>query len=166
MTDTYPAPAQTGPEPEPFVEPWAHWGRRVGATLLDAGLQLPFVVLTVIITTIATDPHSGLAVRLIADLIGLAVSIASLVFAIWNGIVRQGRHGASVGKQCFGILVLSMNDARPIGGLATFGRNLLHVLDSLSFGLGYLWPLWDKKRQTFADKAMNTAVLYLPGVRF
>jgi uncharacterized RDD family membrane protein YckC len=27
------------------------------------------------------------------------------------------------------------------------------------FLLGYLWPLWDDKRQTFADKICSTVVL-------
>jgi hypothetical protein len=27
------------------------------------------------------------------------------------------------------------------------------------FYLGYLWPLWDAKRQTFADKICSTVVL-------
>ena len=34
-----------------------------------------------------------------------------------------------------------------------------HVLDSLPCYLGYLWPLWDAKRQTFADKIMSTVVV-------
>ncbi|MDQ1539752.1 MAG: hypothetical protein QOH29_478, partial [Actinomycetota bacterium] len=25
--------------------------------------------------------------------------------------------------------------------------------------LGYLWPLWDSKRQTFADKILKTVVV-------
>jgi hypothetical protein len=36
---------------------------------------------------------------------------------------------------------------------------LAHILDSLPCYLGYLWPLWDAKRQTFADKVMGTVVI-------
>jgi hypothetical protein len=26
----------------------------------------------------------------------------------------------------------------------------------MTLGVGFLWPLWDRKRQTFADKLMST----------
>ena len=72
---------------------------------------------------------------------------------------------ATLGKQMVGILI-SEEDARPIGALLTFVRSLVHVLDGLACYIGYLWPLWDPKKQTFADKIMKTAVLHLPDVRF
>jgi uncharacterized RDD family membrane protein YckC len=28
--------------------------------------------------------------------------------------------------------------------------------------VGYLWPLWDDKRQTFADMLLNTIVIHAP----
>jgi hypothetical protein len=31
-----------------------------------------------------------------------------------------------------------------------------HLLDSIVCNLGYLFPLWDAKRQTIADKVMST----------
>ena len=30
--------------------------------------------------------------------------------------------------------------------------------------LGYLWPLWDDKRQTFADKILSTVVVEMPKI--
>ena len=45
------------------------------------------------------------------------------------------------------------------GGWRCFGRDLLHILDLLPLWLGFLWPLWDARRQTFADKIMKTVVL-------
>ncbi|MDQ1423726.1 MAG: hypothetical protein QOD72_1224, partial [Acidimicrobiaceae bacterium] len=33
-----------------------------------------------------------------------------------------------------------------------------HVADSIICGIGYLFPLWDVKRQTLADKIMKTVV--------
>ena len=44
----------------------------------------------------------------------------------------------------------------------TFVRGLAHFLDSLPCYIGYLWPLWDTKRQTFADKIMNSVVVEKP----
>ena len=36
-----------------------------------------------------------------------------------------------------------------------FVRDITHIVDGF-FYLGYLWPLWDPKRQTFADKICST----------
>ena len=33
-----------------------------------------------------------------------------------------------------------------------------HILDALTY-VGFLWPLWDAKRQTFADMLMRTVVV-------
>jgi len=41
----------------------------------------------------------------------------------------------------------------------SFLRQLVHILDSLACYIGWLWPLWDAKSQTFADKIMNTVVV-------
>ena len=39
-------------------------------------------------------------------------------------------------------------------------RYFAHFLDAICY-IGYLWPLWDDKRQTFADKIMTTVCLPL-----
>ena len=49
-----------------------------------------------------------------------------------------------------------------LGGGMAFVRQIAHILDSLPCNLGYLWPLWDQKRQTFADKVLSTVVLDQP----
>jgi len=37
----------------------------------------------------------------------------------------------------------------------------VHSLDSFAY-VGFLWPLWDDKRQTFSDKLMKTIVIDAP----
>ena len=73
-----------------------------------------------------------------------------------------GRRGASIGKACLHLTVVDDRQGRPIGVLLTIVRSLAHVLDAIPFYLGYLWPLVDGRRQTFADKVMGTVVLHLP----
>ncbi len=51
---------------------------------------------------------------------------------------------------------------QPIGAGMSFVRQLAHIVDSLLCNLGYLWPLWDRKRQTFSDKIMSTVVINQP----
>ena len=38
-------------------------------------------------------------------------------------------------------------------------RGFAHTLDGVFFDLGYLWPIWDRKHQTFADKICGTVVV-------
>jgi uncharacterized RDD family membrane protein YckC len=84
------------------------------------------------------------------------VGIAAFVFAIWNYGYRQGTTGSSVGKSVMKFKVVSEKTWQPIGFGLSIVRQIAHILDSLVCYLGYLWPLWDSKRQTFADKIMTT----------
>lgn len=185
------APPLAGPavpvafEPEPEDVPYAHWWQRVAATLIDFVLQIPFQIAQVIGLIIAVDggglawsDKSGFAwwtePVVIANVhqytgatwTGLVISgiasFAGTVFVWWNMVFRQGRRGASIGKACLHLMVVSEADGRPIGAPLTFVRGWVHLLDLLTAGLGYLWPLWDSKRQTFTDMVMHTAVLHLP----
>jgi uncharacterized RDD family membrane protein YckC len=49
-------------------------------------------------------------------------------------------------------------EGRSIGGGLSFVRQLAHILDGICY-IGYLWPLWDARKQTFADKIMGTVVV-------
>jgi hypothetical protein len=40
-----------------------------------------------------------------------------------------------------------------------FARDICHILDSLACYIGWLFPIWDAKRQTFADKIVSTVVI-------
>jgi hypothetical protein len=49
-----------------------------------------------------------------------------------------------------------------MGGGMCFFRQLAHYVDSLACYLGWLWPLWDARHQTLADKIMGTVVVIQP----
>lgn len=84
--------------------------------------------------------------------------LAGLGYALWNVGLRQGRTGASVGKGLFAIRVLDVTTLEPVGFWRSVIRQLAHVVDVVPLGLGLLWPLWDRRRQTFADKLSSTVV--------
>ena len=72
----------------------------------------------------------------------------------------MGRTGQSWGKQVLNLRLVRMADGQPMGGGMCFLRDLLHILDALLCYLGFLWPIWDARRQClFSDKIMNTVVL-------
>lgn len=124
------------------------------------------MVVQLILQDVGLDPAASLGTLLFCALLSITVGIGSVAFSTWNNIIRLGRRGASIGKSACGILVLSLDDARPIGVGGAFARHIAHLLDVVTLGIGYLWPLWDKRKQTFADKICHTGVLRLPGVNF
>ena len=58
-----------------------------------------------------------------------------------------------------GTYLVRESDGQFIGGGLSFARQIVHIVDGFPCMLGYLWPLWDAKKQTFADKIMGTVVV-------
>jgi|SRR6478609_8998491 uncharacterized RDD family membrane protein YckC len=154
------------------VPDYAHWIKRVGAYVVDAlatslaGIPL-WIGYGILLanTTTTTNPDgttttsvSGGGAALVLILIGVVTSIA---FFVWNTCLKQGRTGYSIGKGVLGIKLIGEASGQPIGGGMAFLRYLCHIIDGICY-IGYLWPLWDRKRQTFADKIMSTIVINQP----
>jgi hypothetical protein len=57
------------------------------------------------------------------------------------------------------IRLVSEETGQPIGMLMAFVRDICHILDSLICYVGWLFPLWDAKRQTLADKIVKSVVV-------
>ncbi|MGV0626760.1 RDD family protein [Mycolicibacter minnesotensis] len=87
--------------------------------------------------------------------------LAAVAFGVWNYGYRQGTTGSSIGKSALKFKVVSEATGQPIGFGMSIVRQLAHIVDSLILCIGYLFPLWDGKRQTLADKIMSTVCLPL-----
>ncbi|MBE1578916.1 RDD family protein [Amycolatopsis roodepoortensis] len=85
--------------------------------------------------------------------------LAGFAWTVYNRWIRMGTTGQSLGKKILKIKLVRESDGQPIGPLMAFVRDLCHNLDGWVCGLGYLWPLWDEKNQTFADKILSTVVV-------
>jgi uncharacterized RDD family membrane protein YckC len=177
----YAAAGQPGSPANPYAGPvstkptfgfggYAGWFTRVGATLIDqvlgllagAPLWIGYVILLSNTTTTTnpdgtttTDYSGSPALPIVLIAIG---ALTSLAFYIWNVCIRQGRTGATVGKSVLAVRLVN-SDMQPIGAGWSFLRSILHVVDSICY-IGYLWPIWDSRKQTFADKIMNTFVIH------
>ena len=88
-------------------------------------------------------------------------SFPPLAFAIWNYGYRQGTTGSSIGKSVMKFTVVGEQTGQPIGFGRSVLRQLAHIVDALICYVGFLFPLWDAKRQTLADKIMSTVCLPL-----
>ena len=71
----------------------------------------------------------------------------------------QGTSGQTPGKKVAQVKLLREADGRPLGFGPAVLRGVLHAVDALPCGVGFLWPLWDPKKQTFADKISASVVI-------
>jgi uncharacterized RDD family membrane protein YckC len=121
---------------------YASWGKRVGASLLD--FFAPWVVAFILLR--------------VSIALGVIVYVAAVVWTFYN-IYQGGQKGSRWGQKIIGIRMLKETTGQPVGGWFAIGRAFVHILDSIPCYIGYLWPLWDSKKQTFADKIMGTVVV-------
>lgn len=143
----------------PQVGEYAHWGSRAGALLIDGiipGAVVGIAVL-VIVLTLGLDGSLGTVFALLG-----IVGLAAFAFSIWNIGYRQGTTGQTIGKGIVGIKLVGQATGQPIGFGMAIVRQLAHILDGLPLYIGFLWPLWDPQKQTFADKVCNTVVVVSP----
>ncbi|MBO3094396.1 RDD family protein [Cellulomonas dongxiuzhuiae] len=158
MTTTPLAPLATTDVAVPEL---ASWGRRVVAALLD-GAVLGAVAWFVAGGAIAAPSLQPTFAPV--DPEGAAPWTSSwVVVAAWLAmLVLQGLTGQTPGRRVLGIQVIRAPVDRPAGGppgvLRSIGRWLAHLVDAFLL-IGYLRPLWDPQRRTFADGIAGTLVV-------
>ncbi|RZQ60475.1 RDD family protein [Amycolatopsis suaedae] len=131
----------------------AHWGQRVGAYLIDMGPMLALVLIGGLVM------FASITFGTILMVLGWLGGIAWNIFNRW---IQAGNTGQSLGKKMVGIKLVGEQTGQPIGAGQAFLRDLCHALDNAACSIGYLWPLWDEKSQTFADKILKTVVVVVP----
>jgi uncharacterized RDD family membrane protein YckC len=128
---------------------YAVWGTRAAGYLIDGVVLLPFYLIAVLLAGHGT----------FANLLAVLFYLAGIVTFGYNRWFLGGKTGQTWGRKALGTRLLSEETGQPIGAGMAFVRDLCHILDSLACYIGWLFPLWDAKRQTFADKIMKTIVV-------
>jgi Mce-associated membrane protein len=118
----------------------------------------------------ALDMLPGVAVVVTMGLVALTVPLRSTWW--WTSVFVMGCTilliavnrtmlptitGWSLGRAVCAVTVIR-NDGGTVGPWRLLLRDLAHLLDTLSVLLGWLWPLWDSRRRTFADMLLHTEV--------
>ena len=127
----------------------ANWGTRALGFIVDY-LVVVIPVGIVYFVGIAIGDTLGGLILFVGWLLGIGIWV-------WNRGMKQGA-GQSIGKEMMGTRLLGAQTGQPLGTGMALLRDITHILDSLLCYVGWLWPLWDVKRQTFADKVMTTYV--------
>jgi uncharacterized RDD family membrane protein YckC len=138
----------------------ASWGARVVSYIVDAIIGILLAAPGGILLGIGEAINGTGRGTLIA--IGSVLLAIGVIVQIWQSGWRQGARGQSWGKVITGLRTVGIDGLRPIGG----PRGLLRWLVDTLLGaiwilqlLNYLWPLWDPRRQTWADKVAGSVVL-------
>ncbi|MBE1467764.1 RDD family protein [Kibdelosporangium phytohabitans] len=150
----YPAAPGVAPYQYGGAYQYASWGQRFVGGLIDYG---SLAVINGIILGIAFG----------AEVYALSAlgSLVGLVFLFYNICYLGGTKGQSWGKKVAGIKLVREDSGQVIGFGLAFGRQFLHIVDALPLYIGFLAPLWDAKRQTWADKIVNTVVIEAPSAQ-
>jgi len=164
--------------PPPPVE-YAGFGARLGGYLIDGIIMFLFFVPALIalvagpteiepcsvdesgnitigeeINALCEGPTNGtLAVSGLLALIGVAG-----VF-VYQAKLLGGPTGATVGMRAVGIKAVVADTGGPLGTGKAIGRFLFASFISGFLYLGYLWMLWDGRKQTWQDKVVSSIVI-------
>lgn len=147
---------------------YASFGARLGALLLDGLVALVFSIPAIV--AVFAGPRELQACEIngrdrlcnaptgatigIAVLLGLAGAVAFIVV-----YCRKVGAGQSWGQKATGVRVVDAVTGAPIGTGRAVGRFFARYLSGFLCYLGYLWMLWDPKKQTWHDKIVGTIVV-------
>jgi uncharacterized RDD family membrane protein YckC len=157
----------------PFGAPLARWWQRFGARLLDYLILLvPAIVLGVIFNQALGTWHwavvNGYPERVRSLQGGARLGMWLAVLAIegtYFSFLNGRGSGQTPGNHAPQIAVRDLDTGRTIGlgrGLLRwFIRTILYAALVLPGLLNDLFPLWDSRRQTIADKAAHSVVIRL-----
>jgi uncharacterized RDD family membrane protein YckC len=123
---------------------YANWLQRAGGYIID-------VIPAIILEFIGLATHNS-AIYFLCVIIAIAI-------VGYNRWYLGGKTGQSWGKKALGLTLVGEATGQPIGAGMAFVRDICHFVDSIICYIGWLFPLWDSKRQTLADKIMKTVVV-------
>jgi uncharacterized RDD family membrane protein YckC len=142
---------------------YATWGTRavgyiVDALLIGAGMLVLYLILGAMLASMVHLTGGREAARGFCCMMILLFPLATLLVGIYNSVYLVAQRGYSIGQ---GVVKVMVVDAS--GKLLTTGTAAIRLLVRVAFGfvpmlpaLDLLWPLWDERRQTLHDKAVNS----------
>ncbi len=136
---------------QPVAPPLASFGKRALSWLIN--WFVPSLVLSRALNILWPGTSTASVLNVTGNLLSL---ISFLIVAVAMGALIS--NGQGPGHKIANVQIIDINGA-PVSGAAAINRNLAHFVDSLICGIGWLFPLWDREKQTLADKIMKTHVI-------
>ena len=125
---------------------------RVAAFLLEFIIFFPPLIYLIFLQAFSyTNRSSYLNVRLLFVLISFSIPIYN--------IISLAKYGTTLGKRLLKIKVVSASQNKLSLSQIIIRETIGRMISGSFAGLGYLWALWDEKKQTWHDKIANTYVV-------
>ncbi len=162
----YPAAPAGGGYYQPGAGALAQWPQRALGLIIDNLVFLPASILIFIgmpkTTTVTVGGRTDVSTSPGIIPVMLLGYLLMLGIWVWNRGMKGGQ-GQTIGRKLAGVKLVDMQ-GQPVGTGKALLRDIVHIVDSIICGLpiGWLAPLWDAKRQTWADKILNTQVVTVP----
>ncbi len=158
---------------DPMGRQLAHFGHRLGATLIDDVvafiIALPGIILLFATSTsrVVLLDNGNIGTQPSFKPVGLLGMAVFGVLAILYVPVMLTMKGYTFGNMALGTIVVDATSGAQLRPGQAWGRSAvsfaIYLLSSMLLGIGSLlddlWCLWDPKQQTLHDKAAKTLVV-------
>ena len=132
----------------------------IGTQAAGFGVRLVAVIVEGIIISLPFTIASGMAAnsRDGGGVVSIVLGLVGLALVIYQLVLYAG--GKSIGKKLLGLTVVGEGTIQPVSFWRMLGREVIgKVINSFIFYLGFLWALWDNRKQTWHDKIFGTLVI-------
>jgi len=144
-------------EPHRSNEPTrAGFVERAGAFSLD--LLLVIWIYTAALHLAVRQPLSGGVVSFLKWYGAILLGLAIVSFAYFARLNSGGRQ--TLGKRVFGLRTVQSGGG-PVRLRQSLFRSYAYLISEAVFYLGFLWVLWDRRREAWHDKLAGTTVILL-----
>lgn len=148
-----PVPASPGaldPSLTPFGQYYAGWWLRAVAWLIDS--IVVGVVVIVLNWSLGLDP------------LGTTATVVSFgAFVAYSALLDGGPNGQTLGRRLVGIQVRKASTGGSLGpgpaAVRASVEQICYFFFLIPAILDNLWPLWDKRKQTWHDKVADSVVV-------
>jgi uncharacterized RDD family membrane protein YckC len=157
-------PARADRRPRIPIPGLADWNARASASLIE--ISIAGGVLTAYTYTLFLARPVFALVEAVALLLSIHLQpvfaflswALGVAFLFWQAAMR-GSTGQSLGQKLMRIVTVDEDTGAPVGPARSIIRSLLHVLDIAPVFFGYVRPVFQYRRQTWADQICHTVVV-------
>lgn len=153
----YGAPGGYQQAPAPVPSGLAEWPQRALGGLID--YVAPGILINLLMAPFQPGIDSAGYYRPGNGFVLFILWVVEIGWFAYNSWYLGGNTGYSWGRKIAKVKLVDEATGQPIGILKAFLRHLCHIVDSVICLVGWLFPLWDAKKQTLADKIMKTVVI-------
>ena len=138
---------------------YAGFWRRFLASFLDGIILMVVNLLIGVVTGLVLGLTGVDSNSTVYTMVMSVINILNYLVMFSYYVYFIGSRGQTVGKMIMGIKVMKFDGSNP-SYVSAFLREVVgKLLSSIVLLLGYLWMLWDSKKQTWHDKIAGTVVV-------